>query len=178
MGGYGSGWHRPSKLAADHQKSFDVGWMVRGNPIKKGCWIHTIGWFRGGEETGSCRYRLSRDHEKPTEISIECLRDGQEFKQEFELSYQQMPKGEIKTYVICPYCQKRKLILYFSQHHWLCCRTCAGFTYVSCQESNKPPQSLAHLVALLKEETRWDREWQSTVRRRERCKEYRRRVKN
>lgn len=175
MGGYGSGNYRGSRYTVDSAFNVPIGWMIRQCPIREGTWRHTMSWRRNGEEIGSIGYILARDFEKPKHLIVTCSLNGQPFEQILELVHKRMPKGGLKTYVVCPYCRTNRLTLFFSSLSQLCCRNCANFTYESCQENRKHSGLLKYLYAELEEEARWDRKVQSIWRRRERCKEWRKR---
>jgi hypothetical protein len=177
MGGYGSGNHRGSRYTVDAALHVPIGWMIRQCPIREGIWRHSMRWIMHGEETGSIGYTLTRDHEKPVSLVITCTRNKQHFKQELKLEHQRMPKGGVKTYAICPYCHRKRLVLLICSRYWFCCRTCADYTYQSCQDSKKFSGFFGELSRLLAEETRWDRQWESIRRNRERCREWRKRRK-
>lgn len=177
MGGYGSGWHRGSRYTADGGLGIHVGWIVRQYPITEGGWIGSFSWTRRGEVVGSCGYILRRDSVKPISLLVNCNWNGKPFKQELELSHVRMPKGGLKTYLICPYCRTRRMKLYFSRLPSLCCRKCANYTYESCQQSKKWSGIWQAWSDEIAEEVRWERKWDTRTRQRERCKEWRERSK-
>lgn len=177
MGGYGSGYHRGSRYTVDAALHVPIGWLIRQCPIGEGTWWHSMSWTMGGNETGSISYIVTRDHEKPVSIVITCTKSGEPFRQELELCYQRMPKGGLKTYAICPNCRSKRLVLLFTRRARLCCRDCAGYTYQSCLDSNKYSGFLGALSAVMNEEYRWERKWESDQRKRDRCREWRKRTK-
>ncbi len=174
MGGYGSGWQRGSRRTVDGSLQVHIGWLVRQCPIREGKWSKSLSWMFRGKEIGSIGYRLTRDTEKPTEILLSFARDGESCREPLNLTYQRMPKGGIKTYAICPYCQTRRLTLFISSRRSLaCCRDCASLTYYSSQSRTRYSGDFAFFDALLREERRQERKWEAQERVNQKAREWR-----
>lgn len=177
MGGSGSGNHRGARYTVESALYLPIGLMIRQCPIREGTWFRSVSWSRGDNESGSCCYILTRDHEKPVSIVVKCAKEGEPFEQSLKLAYHLMPKGGLKTYALCPYCGNRRLLLYFTSSKWLSCRLCANYTYDSSQSSRKSDGLLGTIKMLFAAEDRVERKIASQENARLRCVEWRRRSK-
>ena len=177
MGSILSGRCRTRKITADTQFSIDIGMVIRQCPITEGQWLRRMHWSRFGEQIGSCGIRVKRDSVRPIEITILVARNGEPTNQQLQLVHQAMPKGGVKTFAVCPYCKEKKLKLYLCERERICCRACAGFTYMSCQKGTKPLKSLEKYTGVSAEPNLTNHAEVIRHRNMARCKEYRRRLK-
>ncbi|NLZ18262.1 MAG: hypothetical protein GX087_11120 [Desulfobulbaceae bacterium] len=134
MGGYGSGRlkGRDVKATTESQRRIDIRWFKQQGRLYPGA-TGIVSWSRGGEETGSIRYRAETDRM----ILDYCYRfkNGEWEPVEQAITFDRTPchYGGHRMWFRCPRCCKRVAVLYGAGKYFFC-RHCYELTYTSQQE--------------------------------------------
>lgn len=136
MGGMGSGgWYLwDKKTTAEEVKRVDIRYMRKQGLLRWPGYTGSLSWSRGGEQTGSIRYRVEQER---LVLMYRYQSYGEEW-QEIEESvwFDRTPcnYGGERLWFLCPHCGKRVAVLYGAGVRFLC-RHCYDLPYSSQNET-------------------------------------------
>ena len=135
MGGLGSGnWYRwDKKTTTEEVHRVDIRYMRKQGLLWPGC-TGSLSWSRGGEQTGSIRYRVEQER---LVLMYRHRFYGDEWRDmEERVWFDRTPcnYGGERLWFLCPHCDRRVAVLYGAGVRFLC-RHCYGLPYGSQNEA-------------------------------------------
>jgi hypothetical protein len=136
MGGIGSGsWYRwDKKTTTEEVHRVDIRYMRKRELLRWPGYTGSLAWSRGGEQTGSIRFRVERDR---LVLIYRYRFHGEEWQDvEEHVWFNRTPcnYGSERLWFLCPHCGKRVAVLHGAGARFLC-RHCYTLPYGSQNET-------------------------------------------
>ncbi len=131
MGGRGSGtWCRwNTQSTCGEVKRVDIRYMRKQGLLKPG-YSGSLSWTRGGESSGSIRYRVEESRLVLNYSSREHGGEWQPIEESVWFDRTPCNYGGERLWFLCPHCSKRVAVLYGVDARFLC-RHCYNIRYSS-----------------------------------------------
>jgi hypothetical protein len=135
MGGMGSGnWYRWDKKTTTEEVHYvDIRYMRKQGLLWPG-YTGSLSWFRGGEQTGSIRYRVEQNRLILMYRQRSYGEEWQDIEERIWFDRTPCNYGGERLWFLCPHCGKRVAVLYGADIRFLC-RHCYGLPYRSQHET-------------------------------------------
>lgn len=133
MGDAWSGRKSQGGSNTDNAKSIDIRYLKQKTDLVPG-YTGSLSWSRAGRATGSIGYRIESD---AIHLSYQNQQRGKSPQQmNYAIKFDKTPcnYGGERTWLLCPYCEKRVAVIYSYDAYFLC-RKCCSLPYASQAET-------------------------------------------